>query len=242
MPSTLSDPYLKTVRAKEHLDELRERLKTFRESNPGSVSREEDVKNGLYVLRFEIKDIPDKTPLIVGDFVYCLRCALDQLVWALAKEVGTYPHGTQFPIFKVANPKRFSEYILGVPADANAIIESLQPYHARDAEAIASHYLQQLSLLCNIDKHRRIPVESTVICFRFPDVPRGLIPHIRFDREAKVVIVPLALKDYMALDPVAPIDITFGDSYEGIRCNFSRLEEIYEFVANSVIPRFSRFF
>jgi hypothetical protein len=81
-----------------------------------------------------------------------------------------------------------------------------------------------------------------VIGFRFPDVPRDLIPKIRFDHEAKVVIVPLDLKRYMTLDPVGTIDIAFGDSYEGIKCNFARLEEIYEFVADSVIPRFSRFF
>jgi hypothetical protein len=135
MAGTLTDPYVKTVRAKEHLDELREKLKVFRESNPGSIRREEDAKNGLYVLRFEIKDIPDRIPLIVGDFLYCLRCALDQLVWALAKRVGTYPHGTQFPIFKVANPKRFSEYTSGVPTEAVSIIESLQPYNAGNAEA-----------------------------------------------------------------------------------------------------------
>jgi hypothetical protein len=242
MASTLTDPYLKTARAKEHLEELRERIRVFRESEPGSVTRQEDAENGLYILRFEIKNLPDKITLIVGDFLYCLRCSLDQLVWALAKQVGTYPQGTQFPIFRTPNPGKFSQYTADVPADAVSIIESLQPYHRGDAEAIASHYLWQLSLLCNIDKHRRIPVESTVIDFRFPEFPRELIPQIRFDHYAKVVIVPLDLKRYMTLDPVGTIDITFGDSHEGIKCNFARLEEIYEFVANSVIPRFSRFF
>lgn len=99
MPSSLADPYLKTARAKEHLDDLRERLRVFRENHPCSVTREDDLRNQLHIVRFRLKDVPEKIPLIVGDFAYCLRSSLDQLVWALAKRVGNYPRGTQFPIF-----------------------------------------------------------------------------------------------------------------------------------------------
>ena len=132
MPSSLADPYLKTVRAKEHLEDVRERLRAFREAGPCSFRREDDLEKGLYILRFKFKDIPDKIPLIVGDFLYCLRSSLDQLVWALAKTVGSYPSRTQFPILDTPDPGKFAAYTNGVPTDAVAIMESLQPYHTGD--------------------------------------------------------------------------------------------------------------
>jgi len=96
MPSSLTDPYLKTARAKEHLEELRERLRLFRENEPISFKREDDTANQQHIMRIKIKVVPDKITLIAGDFLYCLRSSLDQLVWALAKSVGSYPSGTQF--------------------------------------------------------------------------------------------------------------------------------------------------
>jgi hypothetical protein len=244
MPSGLADPYLKTVRAKEHLDDIRERLRVFRESDPCSFRREDDFENGLHIIRFKFKNVPDKIALVVGDFLYCLRSALDQLVWALAlrKQVGTYPRGTQFPIFKEANRQKFESYTSGVPTEAIAIIESFQPYRGRDTAARESHLLWRLNLLCNIDKHRRIPVDASILDFRLPEFPERLIPQVQFDHDAEMIVAPLEFKRYMALDPQGSLDVTFGDPCEGIRCNLEGLEQIYEFVTNSVIPRFTRFF
>jgi hypothetical protein len=94
MSAGLADPYLKTKRAKEHLDALRHELESFRDSKSHRVSRERDIKNKRYRIRLKIADIPDTLPLIVGDFVCCLRSSLDQLVWALATLTKPYPRGT----------------------------------------------------------------------------------------------------------------------------------------------------
>ncbi len=242
MPSSLTDPYLKTARAKEHLDELRERLRKFREDEPISFKREDDLTNQQHVVRIKIKGVPDKITLIAGDFLYCLRSSLDQLVWALAKSVGSYPKGTQFPIFEQRDQGKFNRNTLGVPPGAIAVIESYQPYNAQSPTVMKEHLLWQLNKLCNIDKHRRIPTDATVIDFNFPDFPRKFISLAKFDHDAEIITVPLELKEYMKINPMANLNVTFGDSYESIRCDFARLEQMYEFVAHKLIPEFATFF
>jgi hypothetical protein len=245
VPSSLADPYLKTHRAKEHLDALKEGLRMYRESQPCSFGRADDLKNQLHIVNFKIKDIPDRLPLIVGDFAYCLRSSLDQVVWALAKEKGNYPRNTQFPIFSERTPEtesRLTAYTRGVPTLAIREIELLQPYNGQDAAAIKSTVLYQLNRLNIIDKHHRIPTDAVAVDLRFPDFPKRFLPLARFDHEREMAIVPLDLKRYMRLDPIVEVHVFFGDSHRGLRCDFDRLEEIYEFVTNSVIPRFARFF
>jgi len=245
MPSSLADSYLKTARAKEHLDDLRDRLRLFREEAPCSFTREDDVKGQVHIIRLKIKDIPDKLPLIVGDFAYCLRSSLDQLVWALAKRVGNYPRGTQFPIFAertVENEKKFASYTKGVPALARREIELLQPYRSQNDLTIKDTVLYQLNRLNIVDKHHRIPTDATAVDFNFPDFPRKYLFLARFDPEKEMAIVPLRFKRYMRIDPTVAVNVFFGDLHEGLRLDFQRLEQIYEFVANSVIPRFARFF
>ncbi len=239
----LADPYLKTARAKEHLDDLRERLRGFRENEPINLRREDDLENHRYIIRFEVKDIPEKFALIVGDFLYCVRSSLDQLVFALAQTTIEYPKRTQFPIFdKPSDESKIGGMTIGVPADAITMIKHLQPYMGQDPDAVKAHLLWRLNRLCNIDKHRRVPTHSNVSIVNFPDFPKQYAPFIEQDHNNGVVTVPLFLKDKMRFDPTGSIDVIFGDSYEGIQVNLEGLEAIYEFVANSVLPRFLCFF
>ena len=183
----MADPYLKTARAKEHLEDLRGRLIAFEKSKPCTFSRQDDPENRRHIIRFHIREIADKVPLIVGDFLYCLRSSLDQLVWALAQVGGiNYPDGTQFPIFSKPNPRKFGDFTVGVPAEAVQIIDHLQPYHGRDSAAIQSHLLWRLNALCNIDKHRRIPTDAIVVDFDFPNFPRQYLPFAVFDHDAEI--------------------------------------------------------
>lgn len=242
MASNLADPYLKTARAKEHLEDLRERLQRYRDHEPIRFLREDDHTNGTHVVRIKIKPIPDKIPLIAGDFLYCLRSSLDQLVWALAKNVGSYPEGTQFPILENRDAKKLARNTSAVPADAVIIVESLQPYNAQNPSLVRSHLLWQLNKLCNIDKHRRIPTDATIMDFNFPDFPRQYKDRIKFDADREIVTVPLELKSYVTPAPVANLNVTFGDSYENIRCDLERFDQMYDFVSEKVIPKFKRFF
>jgi hypothetical protein len=167
---------------------------------------------------------------------------LDQLVWALAHTTLPYPKGTQFPILDAPDDAKIAGWTRGAPAAAIAIISQLQPYTGQDATAIRGHLLWRLNKLCNIDKHRRIPTDKNVTIVNFPDFPKASVPLIDYDQDAGVIRVPLHLKDKMRFDPTASLDVVFGDSHEGIECDFAGLEDIYEFVSDKVIPRFLSFF
>lgn len=69
---SLVDPYLKTTRAKVHLEDLRARLLEFGKE-PCEFIREDDVENQLHIVRVRVRPIPDDIPLIAGDLFYCLR-------------------------------------------------------------------------------------------------------------------------------------------------------------------------
>lgn len=233
----LADGYLKTTRAKLHLDALRSELDAFRKSNSCRVFRKENHKLGRYEIRVKTEETPEHIPLILGDLLYCLRSSLDQLTWSLAKLTTGYPKGTQFPIFdelSAKTRKRFADYRVGVPPRAAKLIESLQSYQRADP---SSHPLSRLNSLGNIDKHRRIPVHGDEVIFNFPKMPRALAAALKFDHDQHIVIVPLELKGQMQVAPIASFRVIFGDYAEGISCDFVGLESIYEFVANSVLPR-----
>ena len=55
----LSDPYLKTARAKVHLDELREELEDFSKSKPHRVHRQRDTKNQRYIFGSILNPFPN---------------------------------------------------------------------------------------------------------------------------------------------------------------------------------------
>lgn len=242
---SLDDPYLKTTRAKTHLDALRDEINAFYKSEPIRIFREDDVKRQLYCIRIVIATIPSQLPLIAGDLFYCLRSSLDQAVWALAKrKIGTggYPTHTQFPIFDhntARNRAKFTQYTTGIPAAAIGIIKSLQPYHRADP---AAHLLSRLNLLCNIDKHRRIPVHGEELIVGFPDAPRALAKLWTFDHKQQMISVPIAYKSQMRFNPEVSFKIIFGDMSAGVSCDFDGMKSIYEFVTNSVLSRFARFF
>jgi hypothetical protein len=190
----------------------------------------------------QMTDTPNDVPLILGDLIYCLRSALDQTVWQLAKMKLGYPEMTYFPILDKNNKdtqRAFTKSITRVPARAVAIIKSLQPYHLADP---TSSLLWKLHKLCNIDKHRRIPVQGQMVPLHFPKIPRRLAPHVTHDATHHLISVPLDMQHYMEFDQNISPDVTFGDTEEKIICGFATVCEMYSFVSENSIPRFQRFF
>ena len=219
---SLADPYLKITRAEVHLNALRDERKSFLESNPYSFIGEDDIEHGLYRLRIDIQDTPARIALIIGDLFYCLRAALDQLVWALAYKPGQYHRHTQFPIFETWNGEtqgKFRRYTRGVPADALERIDKLQPHHRAHPK---STLLWLLNEMCNLDKHRRIPVHGSVTEFTFQQLSPYSARHITFEDDC--VVIPARFKSQMRLDPNVTFDITFGDASQGIVCDIERIE------------------
>jgi hypothetical protein len=236
------EPYLKTARAKAHLNALRDSLNAFRKSEPITIFRKENRKSGRYEIRIKIKDTPDEVPLILGDLLCGLRASLDQTVWQLAKLRTAYPERTQFPIFdKDTRETRrlFANWTDGVPARAKGLIKSLQPYHRANPK---DHLLWRLNRLCNIDKHRKIPIYGDKVMFHIPGIPAAAAKSLVFDHDQHMVSGPLDIKRHMTLEPVVSFDVVFGDMSDGITCDLDGVTKIYDFVADGVIPRFARFF
>ena len=237
---------LKVTRAKVHLDCLRREIYDFCQTKPYSLIGEEDPENALYRVRVKFAETPASISLIAGDFFFCLRCGLDQIVSSLAKLMLQHPKQTQFPVIDVLNAeskKRFTRQTTGVPAEAVAVIESLQPYHGADRQAVESHLLWKLNALCNIDKHRRIPVFGTVSDFH--DVfPNWLAASVRFNNNDKVdeLLVPLEHKGQINLNARTTVHVLFGDGREGVVCDYVEIGRIYKFVGENVLPQFARFF
>jgi hypothetical protein len=234
----LADPYLKTARAKEHLENLREELEIFYKSKPCRFTRQDDLENERHIVKMEVRNTPDNISLIAGDLFYCLRASLDQLVWCLAKLTCPYPKGTQFPILDHRNAARFKSQTDGVPAEAAKIIESLQPYNGRDTASVHSHLLWRLNKMCNIDKHMRIPVYGST---GFVTLPPSILALGGFNNDF-MMDIPLNLKSEMALDPKVTLKVVFGDLFWTIECDFEGIEAMYAFVTDNVFPKFARFF
>jgi hypothetical protein len=240
MSITLADPFLKTTRAKKHLEDLRHELTVYYETNPCKLRAQDDLKNQLCRVKIVLTDTPDSIPLIVGDIFYNLRSALDQLVWCLAKLTLPYPRNTQFPMLGKEDETMFAKQTNGVPTEAAAIIKSFQPYKSGDA--MKDHLLWRLNRLCNIDKHMRIPTHGNVVDFK---LPASIFHEVHFEDNG-VMSFPLGLKPdlkrHVTTNPEGAYKVVFGDYHLGIECDIDGIEEIYDFVADKVIPRFAGFF
>jgi hypothetical protein len=177
-----------------------------------------------------------------------MRASLDQLVWGLARLKGI-PRRAAFPIVdgpvltksKLAS---FNDNLVDVPAEAICEIDALQPYHR--GTAYKSHPLWRLDEICNLDKHRRIPANGSASVMQFPnltaeDTANGIMT-VEVSDDCFVASVPIALKHKLDFNPTMQYKVEFGGDVSGISEGYGGLFEIYKFVADSVLPRFTRFF
>lgn len=266
----LADPYLKLGRAKMHLDALGALLKQFTGPKAYTVRRYEDLEQKRHCFECKLLDVPDGVCLTVGDAFYNMRSCLDQIVWSLAGLASINPPAetTQFPIFnspptKTKDVRRWNRQLAGVAPKAVEEIKSFQPY--RRGKSYKAHPLWRLNALCNLDKHRRIPANGSEVVVTFPNITKGDVIGLQsrdgavskrnpldfrieaFD-DRHVVSVPLADKAKLQLNPSITFKVNFGqgDAWHPDAltiCEDSKgLWEIYNFVADIVLPRFLRFF
>jgi len=159
---TVADPVIyKIIRAQEHLQALETDLGEYFKKHPAKVVRQHEGSPDEYHGRV-VADvaIPMRLQLILGDFLQNLRSALDYLVWELVLAAKNTPgKDNMFPICSTLD--RFNDAAFrrgrlgGVPDVAKTVIECLQPYNRGDFE---KSILWVLDDLCNINKHRRVPL------------------------------------------------------------------------------------
>ena len=238
------NPGLKIGWAKHHLRRMDKVLRRFLESEPRpySITQRDDAEAGLFVVAFDLQAPPIELALMAGDFVSCLRGALDHLATALTHcKGGTPNHRASFPVIGVNNAearKAFRNSLKGVPLEATALIESLQPYHQ---EAAYKHtHLWKLHRLWNIDKHRRIPLSPTSLNMKLTH-PEHMPPISNGQDGCGVVTFPLAAKPYVEVNPVLDISIQFGDVHENILVPYAELDTMYGFVRSDLMPRFKKY-
>jgi hypothetical protein len=128
-----------------------------------------------------------------------------------------------------------------MPEEARRLIETFQPY--KGGHSYRAHPLWQLNELVNMDKHRIIAIGSHGFTVSFPDFPRKYNSQVQISKDSPEVRLPIELKKYLRPKPQATMEMLFGDEiYEKVAVSPKRLVEIYDFVSETVIPKFKKFF
>lgn len=221
----------KIARAKDHLQELELNFQGFSDSKPYKLKQEHDSETEEYILvYYPIGAIPSNWSVIIGEFFYHLRSALDLAIYELTvSKNGASLKGTEFPVFE--DKSLFSERknngqptnksglykIRGLGQKTIDCIEALQPYNVRQEgqEPILS-LLHEMNI---IDKHRelhlcrRMALSTKLMAVRdIPDfVSWGLEIGENLDDRAVIARLKLARKldDTVYIDANVVIDIAF---------------------------------
>lgn len=227
----------KTVRAKEHLDEIDAEVRKIFDPEPYAITRQDRSKEQRHIIRVQSKAIPIQIPQLVGEFAFCLRSGLDQLAWALARQNVQCPRReTSFPIRDSA-VKGLGDAVKDIPAAAVSVIDALQPYQR--GNAFRNHPLWILNRLCNIDKHRTLAVRCTEIKGRVLGVSES--DWIWKDLDYGVEIrVDIRNRNKVKFEPASP-ELILGEPvpncYGVFEIGITKL--IHDFVRDDVIPKFS---
>lgn len=235
--------WLKLDRARKHLEELDRETRAFTNPQPYRFNTELDDETGQYVVRLRFSKpavaVPKRLSIVAGDVVHNLRSALDHLAFELAGTSAN--HDTQFPIYDDRTKYREVEdrRLEGVDPRDRAIIESLQPYHVREAvydsgltelapsgPLAANIILLAIARLDNMDKHRLLlpPVPMmgfTQRSLKFSGVKRvtGTVKGdwIPIEDGAEMFriteIEPLPGAAEVKMEQAPPYTIVFGDPY-----------------------------
>lgn len=173
---SLTGVTLKLSRAQEHLYAIDEAIREFL-STPDAYDLvlDHNDRNRPKLVVIGVHTPPPQLGVLIGECAYNLRSALDQLAFQLAiahhgrrRVPADIERRSAFPIFKsgpkfrarnrAGKPARGSglSCIWGMSTTAQAIVERTQPYHRkRNPQA---RVLWQLHELCNLDKHRTLPL------------------------------------------------------------------------------------
>ena len=161
-------PDLKLSRASELIAELRRSIDDYRGTGFQVVATLDEADHAVD-FSLHVHEAPplDQWALIFADCIHNIRAALDQLAWQLDPTPEAGAGGTTFPIFTNAPKKWPPGSVARMPAEAQAIIQRLQPYHAiataAAGEQAAEHFLAVIQELDNSDKHRVLLVPSTTV-------------------------------------------------------------------------------
>ncbi len=166
---------IKIIRAAKHLETLK---------NGIAADATRDLSDAL-LLRLHPKseptlDLPEPhqdIAILAGEIIYHLRSALDHLAFDLVqlnRSGITLPtkweENCMFPTWTTLKPGQtpplpygIFQNLPGIPKEAHAIIERVQPYYS---VGVPNGWIGYLVALSNIDKHRRFTLTRTRASYR----------------------------------------------------------------------------
>lgn len=274
---TLEGVDLKLNRAKDRFDTLNRAINKF-VTEPGNnrLALEQHPERGGILRVNDVLRPPPDWGILIGDCVHHYRSALDHLVFQLVlantrgRPSAKVERRSEFPIFNSGLKFRGQGKRKGVPPSgsgwakiqdipeaAQAVIESLQPYHRRKNPGTRA--LRQLQELANIDKHRLLHVTFTSIrgsTFQFTEaVNVGEIQGFRFHpgplkrnavvAEWRTMPIDPRYGTEMNMDADMVTDIIFGkaSSARSVRGEAvaKTLFDIGAFIASDILPPLTAF-
>jgi hypothetical protein len=219
MISGIDSARLKSSRALEHYRAADTILRNYLYSEPDAISK---TPEGDYEFHFSA-DPPAELAIIVGEFFYQLRSALDHVAFDLVNQNRDkvvlpegWVHKCRFPLIteipKTGDPpvpahipltyNAFEDTLPGISKETFAFVESVQPYHQRDSVG----GLRFVEALAKIDGHRYIRLTK----------PHTMPPYNGFEMKAGCPFV------------------SFDESAIGPNASHLRMEAVMEKSANSV--------
>jgi hypothetical protein len=166
---------LKLDRADEHLKDINDLTESLRERReyPVIETMKPERKGPRWEYRLDLSHVqpPERLPILIGDYLFNMRSALDHLIVAIAPR--KYRHKVSFPIHRtnpLARDEASGDYLNTeaarhwraladcLPDDCFAALTVLQPYEAAALHRQRAHHhaLTLLSAFQNADKHREL--------------------------------------------------------------------------------------
>lgn len=250
---------LKLYRAEKHLADLKPVVADAgrRREYPVRETFDTDSQEWVYTLDLAAAHPPELFPIVLGDFLFNVRSALDHLVVAIAPDRDS-KRKVEFPIF-TADPLKVHEHTgaylhpeeagkwnqrtTGLPADCIAELRALQPYEtARHFKrSPTDQALAVLSVLQNADKHRNLVGVFTALTHIQIDADGNcycLVPALTpgLKDGAKLYSSPTQMD--VKVEGSAQVGVGRGDEVR----DFDLLcETILDFVACEALPRLEPF-
>lgn len=241
-PYPLTNAHWKAERAKCHLDDMMVMERDFC-ADSHTITSEPEPERDQTRHRVYLKQPHVSLYLVCGDYLQCLRTALDQAVWSLINQrTGRDADYSEFPVFSdPLNAKtrpQFSRKTEGLSTSAISYIEALQPYNRPAGMPLVSNPLWCLHELNRIDKHRRISVQSQVALthreYFGMSVPRADFAEV--SRETTDYGFDFVCRGtYKDLKPKVTTVVIFGEPERGIAMDIGEIAQLYCFVADEVL-------
>jgi len=232
------------------LDNLREAVVAFT-ADSHTVTLEEESGRDQIRHRVSLKQPHVSVYLMCGDYLQCLRTALDQAVWSLINHrTSKDSESSEFPVFgrplDSAELKRsFRRKVDGLSSPAINYIESIQPYNQPAELPLSASPLWCLHELNRIDKHRRISVRAQIsltsiedfgLIFPFPDADSAEVSEEPTDYGFDIV----CRGKKKNLKPKISTVVNFGEPKLGIFMDIDEVSQLYDKVAEVLVALASR--